>query len=387
MRGGIGVLILLIGYVMITFASQSIWVTFSPVVTNVALELQVSKELVGYLAVLYPLFFLILTIPSGLLLDRNFRLWLTFGAFTTFLGGFNRLFMPHSYPWLLTCQLLSAIGQPFLLNGFVPFATRIYEERRALIVSILSLSMYLGTISALATGYILYTSGGILMLILPTSIISILGMLIFAFGIQSIKEIKHQATFKFQFKDVINKKDLWLIGCILGLGIATFDNLATWLQPALETIGLGYIAGDAVALAIISGLIGVTFIPSVVAKANLRTLYIRGIAPLITIFYLTLSAYHDVIMVLLLLTSSGFLMLPAYPIIMDWIGKFHKKEVQGSATGFVGLVSRVISVILLFVAPSFIHGADVFFYFLTAIVASAFIFALLMPNDRKVLRE
>lgn len=46
--------ILALGLILITFASQAIWVTFSPVVTNVAEELNVSKELVGYLAVLYP---------------------------------------------------------------------------------------------------------------------------------------------------------------------------------------------------------------------------------------------------------------------------------------------------------------------------------------------
>lgn len=375
---------LILGFILITFASQSIWVTFSPVVTNVAEELKVSKELVGYLAVLYPLFFLILTIPSGILLDKNFRFWLAFGAFMTFLGGFGRIFIPYSYAWLFVCQLFSAIGQPFLLNGFVPFASRLYEEKRALVVSILSLSMYLGTIFALATGYMLYKEGGILMLILPTALISVLGIVIFAIGISRFVDTKKRAVFKFEPREVITKKDLWLIGCILGLGVAAFDNLATWLQPALETVKLGEIAGDAVALAILFGLIGITFIPSLVAKANLRTYYIRTIIPLITLFFLILSTYHEKIIVYIFLAISGFLMFPAYPIIMDWIGKFHKKEIHGSATGFVGLVSRAISVALMFMAPIFIHSATAYFSFLTIIVATAFVFSILMPNDRKV---
>ncbi|MEM2802254.1 MAG: MFS transporter [Archaeoglobaceae archaeon] len=318
--------LLILGFILITFASQSIWVTFSPAVTNVAEDLKVSKELVGYLAVLYPVFFLILTIPCGILLDKNFRFWLTFGAFMTFLGGFGRIFIPYSYLWLFICQLFSAIGQPFLLNGFVPFASRLYEEKRALVVSILSLSMYLGTIFALATGYALYTDGGIQMLILPSAVISLLGITIFAFGISKFVNTKKQAVFKFEPREVITKKDLWTIGCILGLGVAAFDNLATWLQPALETVKLGEIAGDAVALAIFFGLIGITFIPSLVSKANLRTFYIRTIIPLITIFFLILSNYHEKMAVYMFIAISGFLMLPAYPIIMDWIGKFHKKR-------------------------------------------------------------
>ncbi len=114
------------GYVIITFASQSIWVTFSPAATYVAEDLAVPVEYVGYLAVLYPTFFLLLTVPSGALLDRNLRLWLAFGATATALGGLLRLAAPGSYTWLFLCQLLAAVGQPFLLNGFVPFATHVY---------------------------------------------------------------------------------------------------------------------------------------------------------------------------------------------------------------------------------------------------------------------
>jgi hypothetical protein len=74
-------------------------------------------------------------------------------------------------------------------------------------------------------------------------------------------------------------------------------------------------------------------------------------------------------------------MLPAYPIIMDWIGKFHEKEVHGSATGFVGLISRAISVALMLAATSFIFNARVYLAFLTAIVLVALMFAMILPKD------
>ena len=220
-------LLLTLGFILITFASQSIWVTFSPVLSNVAEELGVQTALVGYLAVLYPLFFLILTIPSGILLDRNFRFWLTFGSVATFLGGTLRLLMPYSYAWLFSCQLFAAIGQPFLLNGFVPFASRLYEKKRALMISIMSLLMYLGTIFALATGYYLYTAGGVEMLIVPSAIISIAGILLFLAGILLIGQDLSATGFAFKIRDVVGKRDLWLLGCILGLGVAVFDSLAT----------------------------------------------------------------------------------------------------------------------------------------------------------------
>ncbi len=375
--------LILVGFVLITFASQAIWVTFSPAVTLVADELDVSPELVGYLAVTYPLFFLILTIPSGVLLDRNFRFWLFFGALMTFLGGVGRVFAFTNYFFLLACQLLSAVGQPFLLNGFVPFASRLYERRRSAVISVLSLSMYLGTVFALSAGYELYTSGGMIYLIAPSSLISLLGFLLFLSGMNYLGADRVEG-YRMSLSDVAGRRDLWLIGIILGLGVAAFDNLATWLQPALETVSLGKIAGDAVALSIVLGLAGVALIPGFVAKRSARTRYMRGIVPLIASFFAVLIFVQSELLVFLFLGLSGLLMLPAYPLIMDWIGRFHEKSIQGSATGFVGLVSRAISVFLMFVAPYFIYSARAYFAFLTVVVLVAFLFTLILPDDRKM---
>ena len=377
--------LILAGFVLITFASQAIWVTFSPAVTMVAREIGVSAKLIGYLAVTYPLFFLILTIPSGMLLDRNFRFWLFFGALMTFAGGAGRIAAYTSYTWLLACQLLSAIGQPFLLNGFVPFASRLYEGRRSAIISVLSLSMYLGTVFALLSGYELYTYGGLLYLIAPSALLSFLGFLLFISGMGHLRHVKVEG-YTVSLSDVVRRRDLWLVGIILGLGVAAFDNLATWLQPALETVDMGRIAGDAVALSIVLGLAGVALIPGFIAGRNWRTLYIRTIVPLITIFFAILAFVQTEMLLYVFLALSGLLMLPAYPLIMDWIGRFHEKSIQGSATGFVGLVSRTISVFLMFTAPYFIYSAEAYFSFLTAVVLTAFIFALILPDDRKIVR-
>lgn len=376
MRG----LILTAGLVLIVFASQAIWVTFSPIVTYTAEELGVSVELIGFLAVTYPIFFLILTLPSGILLDKKFKLWLGLGVLFTFIAGVGRLVNLSSYWWLLVCQLSGAFGQPFLLNAFVPFASRVYEERRALLVSILSLSMYLGTVFALFSGFELYSSGGILFVALPPAIISVLGLLLFLAGIPAIEERTAEKR-SLNLRGVIGRRDLWIIGIILGLGVAAFDNLATWLQPALKSEGLESIAGDAVALAIIAGLAGVVIIPDRISRKNLRTRYLRTVIPIITVLFAILALTVNELMLFAFLAVSGFLMLPAYPIIMDWIGKFHEKEVHGSATGFVGLISRAISVALMLAATSFIFNARVYLAFLTAIVLVALMFAMILPKD------
>jgi len=323
---------LTVGFILIVFASQAIWVTFSPIVTYTAEELRVSVELIGFLAVTYPIFFLILTMPSGILLDKNFKLWLGLGVLFTFIAGVGRLVNLFSYWWLFACQLFGALGQPFLLNAFVPFASRVWEERRALLVSLLSLSMYLGTVFALFSGFKLYNVGGILFVVIPWAIISVLGLLFFLVGIPATEERVTERKI-LNLRGVIGRRDLWIIGIILGLGVAAFDNLATWLQPALKSVGLENVAGDAVALAIIAGLIGVVFIPDRISMKNLRTIYLRTVIPIVTILFTILALAVNELLLFSFLAISGFLMLPSYPIIMDWIGKFHERDVHGSATG------------------------------------------------------
>lgn len=375
--------LLTLGFILIVFASQAVWVTFSPVLTQASQQIGVSVEMLGFLAITYPIFFLILTIPSGMLLDKNFRLWFLFGATTTFFAAVGR-FLSFNYYWLLVCQLSGAIGQPFLLNAFVPYASQLYEERRTMIISILSLSMYLGTVFALAAGLELYSIGKLQMLFLPTAAIATIGILCI---LTSIGRVRFHTTEKFvikEFRAVVKRRDLWVIGAILGFGIATFDNLATWLEPALESVGLGGIAGDAVALAIILGLIGVALIPDRIAKKNIRTIYLRLITPIIAALFATMTFTINDLMILAFIGTSGLLMLPAYPIIMDWIGKFCAREVQGSATGFVGLTSRVISVALTLGAMYFISHASLYFTYITLPVSIAFISTLLLPRDHKM---
>lgn len=371
------------GFILIVFASQAVWVTFSPVLTLVSEEINVSVELLGLLAVTYPIFFLILTIPSGLLLDRDFKKWFLFGSITTFFAAVGR-FASFNYYWLLVCQLSGAVGQPFLLNAFVPYASQLYEERRTLIISVLSLSMYLGTVFALAAGLKLYTAGKLTLLILPPALVATVGIVLVLLGVRAVRFTKAESFAVRQFGTVLRRKDLWIIGAILGFGVATFDNLATWLQPALKSAGLENVAGDAVALAIILGLIGVAVIPDRIAKRNLRTMYMRAITPLIAVFFLILIFALNSTLLFAFLGISGLLMLPAYAIIMDWIGKFCDKEVHGSATGFVGLTSRAISVALTLGAIYFIKSSELYFTYLTAPITVAFILTLLLPNDLRI---
>ena len=378
--------ILLAGLALSTFASQAIWVTYAPVTSMVAEELGVSKEAVGALAIVYPVLFLALTVPSGILLDRNFRLWLSFGVVLTGLAGVLRLLDPRSYAWLMACQVMAGVGQPFLLNSFALFASRVYPERRDAAVSALSFAMYLGIIYALGTGYYIYTRMGLETLNLPIAAVSIAGLLLYlpATGILAGEGAPEASGYGVLsgLKALSRRRDLWLLGVLLGLGVALFDNMSIWLEAALAPAGLSDVAGISVAMALLAGLAGVAVIPSRVTRAGRRTAYIRLAALTVTVIYAALALGAGRITVQTLIPIAGLVMLPAYPVIMEWISTFYEKDLQGKATGVIGLISRVFTVALASAAVAFLSGPTHYFAFLASLSAVAILVALLLPSDR-----
>lgn len=376
----------LIGLILIVFVSQDIWVTYSPILTNVAHITGVSDGSIGLLAIIYPIFFLILTIPVGILLDKNFKLWLAVGSVLTFASGAFRIFAPHTYVWLFGFQMLGAIGQPFSLNAFALFASTYYEKRKTMTISLLSFSVYLGTIFSLAAGEYFYNLGGLHTVFLPTAIISVVGIVLFLVGILGLEGRKPEENVSIyrEMKYAVRQKNLWVLGVILGLGVAAYDNLSTWLQPVMQTIGMGQVAGTVVALTLILGLIGILIIPNAITKRDLRTIYLRFVATVVFLIFVALAFAASRITLYVLLPMSGFVMLPAYPIIMEWISKFYAKSRQGIATGFMAFVSRIFSVVFTLSALVVIASVAYYFLFLAALILGAVLFTWFLPRDKKV---
>ena len=376
----------LMGLILIVFVSQAIWVTYSPILTSIAQITGVSAGSVGLLAIIYPIFFLALTIPVGILLDKNFKLWLTIGSLLTFASGAFRIFSPHTYIWLFAFQILGAIGQPFSLNAFALFASTYYEKRKPMAISGLSFSVYLGTIFSLAAGEYLYGLGGLHMVFLPIAIIALIGIVLFLVGILGLEARKPEenvSVFR-EMKYAVRQRNLWVLGVILGLGVAAYDNLSTWLQPVIQTMGMGQVAGTVVALTLILGLVGILVIPNAITKRDFRTIYLRFVAIIVLLIFVALAFAASKITLYGLLPISGFIMLPAYPIIMEWISKFYVKSRQGIATGFMAFVSRIFSVVFTLSALVVIASVTYYFLFLSALIFGAVLFTWFLPRDKEV---
>ena len=74
-------------YGSVAAANQLLWLTYAPVTTDAARHYGVSEEAIGWLSQVFPLLYVVLAIPAGVMLDRHFRPSLLAGAWLTALGG------------------------------------------------------------------------------------------------------------------------------------------------------------------------------------------------------------------------------------------------------------------------------------------------------------
>ena len=139
-------------YALLAAATQLLWLTFAPLTTASAHHYRVSETAIGWLAEIFPLFYVVLALPAGRLLDRSFHRWLAVGAVLTALGGCDA---PGRAPfgWALLGQLLVAIGQPLVLNAVTKVASEHLPPRlRPHGIAVGSAGIFVGMLLALTLG-------------------------------------------------------------------------------------------------------------------------------------------------------------------------------------------------------------------------------------------
>ena len=93
--------VILAGYGLLAACTQLLWLSYASITAQAHRAMGVSEGTVGDLAVIFPLMYVILALPTGRWLDVSFRRALSAGAVLTGAGAVLRLAGPsHSAgPW------------------------------------------------------------------------------------------------------------------------------------------------------------------------------------------------------------------------------------------------------------------------------------------------
>ena len=58
-------------YALVAAVSQMLWLTYAPITTESAAHFGVSENTIGYLAEIFPLLYVLFSIPAGALIDKK----------------------------------------------------------------------------------------------------------------------------------------------------------------------------------------------------------------------------------------------------------------------------------------------------------------------------
>jgi len=141
-----------IAYGLVCAATQVLWLTYAAITTETARRYGVSVGAVGWLAEIFPLLYVVLAIPAGILLDRWFRPVLTAGGALVAAGGLVRL-GGQTFAWAMAGQVTVAVAQPVVLSAVSKLAGEyLPADQRATGISVASAGSFVGMLLALLLG-------------------------------------------------------------------------------------------------------------------------------------------------------------------------------------------------------------------------------------------
>jgi predicted MFS family arabinose efflux permease len=362
-------------------------VTFSPVETYAATVFHVNVIDVGYIAVMYPIVYILLALPSGKALDAFFRKALLVGIAFNAVAGIGRLLDPLSFGFIFGTQILGAIAQPFLLSSIPLFARKYFmDKQRVTAVSISSIGIYAGIVVAMAIGFPLFQVGGIIYLETIIAIITLIATiwsLAVLFTAEEAAPSSDQLQIGLQtsgLKDVLKGKQLWILGGILAVGLGVFDSLSSWLQPIFSQFGLGDITGSLLGIVIIAGIIGSAIIPQIASRYNRRALILMTASLFTAATFFAIAVWQNLIWISIWLIIDGFLLLSAWPIVFEWIEKFVQPRYQGQSTGLIMLVGHIFAIAVVVAMGEIIFIPNYALAFLAVVALIGFVLTFGLPR-------
>ncbi|MBI3555308.1 MAG: MFS transporter, partial [Deltaproteobacteria bacterium] len=226
--------------------SQFLWLNFAPLISFIEKQYAVSEDTAGLLLLVFPLIYVLLSVPSGMLIDRRgYRFGIGLGL--TLMTSFACLRIYTASFWvLLTAQIGIAIGQPFVVNGISKLVLDWFEpNEEAIATGIGTMGLLGGMAAGLAVSSPLVEAYGLrttMMIFAGASALIALGffVLVHPNATRAGKTGDSAATagLREHLRSFLADRDLILIFILAFLGLGFFNGLTTWLEPILAPHGI-----------------------------------------------------------------------------------------------------------------------------------------------------
>lgn len=372
-------------YALLAACTQLLWLTFAAVDTRTARVMHVDVGLVGDLAAVFPFVYIVLALPTGRWLDRRFVQALSTGAVLTGAGAVLRVFAPESFPWQLTGQLVISAGQPLVLNSINKVAARYFApHERATAISIGTAALFVGILGAVLMAGPVFDAGGLPLLLAIQAGVAVVSAFVVLISLRTPPAFPDDPSAAVSLRWLLHDRFMWTLAALVFLGMGTYNAVATWLQPILDRYGEGDAAGNLIAALTFAGVLGAAVLPTAAARAGRRRLLLLIALVLSAASFVAVAVVHHVLFQGAVLFLTGFVLLAALPVVLDWSDVHAGPERQGAAVGFLMMAGNLGGLVLVLVIQAVIGNSYLALGALAVITLLGLPVALRLPaRDQK----
>ncbi|MFC5267740.1 MFS transporter [Kribbella qitaiheensis] len=333
----------IVAFALVGASTQLVWLNFAGVTTVAAERYGVSENAIGWLAQVFPLLYVVLAIPAGLILDRWFRSGLLVGAVLTALGACLRL-VGDDYGWLLAGQIVASVAQPFVLNAVTGITGRYLAEKdRPKGIAAGTASIFAGMVIAFLLAAIFADGNQLPTMLILTAIFSVVSALVLLVALRRPGE--HKAAHHRPDRNAL--KVAWgdsLIRrlCVLAIfPFGVFVAMTTFAQALLEPAGVsGETASTILLVNVVAGVIGSAVIPVIVVRHRAESALLVMSLLLTALACTALAFVPSALTGFVAITVIGFLLLPALPIVLELVER-RTGEAEGTGAGLIWMAGNL----------------------------------------------
>lgn len=328
-------------FALLGAVTQVLWVTYAPVTDAAGDYYQVGDGAIGWLANVFPLLYVLLAIPAGIVLDRWFRGGLAAGAVLVATGALIRL-GGDSYAVALAGQLVVAVAQPLVLNAITGIAGRYLAERdRPTGIAVGSASTFAGLIIGFGLGAVF--TADVPNLLLVQAILAVVAAVAVLAVLRTPAEHRAEqapagfGALRIAWGDPFIR---WLCGLVF-VPFGVFVALSTFAQPLLEPAGVSEGTAGLILIAnVVAGVVGCAVVP-IWANRHGRELTVLTASLLVTaVACVLLGLVPGVVVGFIALALIGFGLLPALPIVLELTERRAGRS-EGTAAGLMWLAGNL----------------------------------------------
>ena len=367
-------------YALLAASTQLLWLTFAAIDTRSARVMHVDVGLVGDLAAVFPFVYVVLALPTGRWLDRRFAQALGTGAVLTGAGALLRVAAPESFGWQMAGQVVISVGQPLVLNSVNKVAARYFAPgERATAISIGTAALFVGILAAVLMAGPVFDAGGLPLLLAIQAVVAVVAAVVVLVAVRTPPAFPDDPSAAVSLRWLLHDRFMWTLAALVFLGMGMYNAIATWLQPILDRFGEGDAAGGLIAALTFAGVLGAAVLPTAAARAGRRRLVLLTALGVTAVSLVAVALLHNVVWQGAWLFVTGFVLLAALPVVLDWSDVHAGAERQGAAVGFLMMAGNLGGLVLVLVIQAVIGNSYLALGALAAIILLGLPVALRLP--------